>query len=147
MDTNRCLGEIITELTAALNDERRASDRADELVLTAKSSGVTWVELTELTGQTITQLRWRAQRAAGPEARPTWVAERRRRAAAGEPRPGRATRDPRELTIAETARRLGVARPTIYVWIKRGRLPGAGERGGMQFVQAEADGTVRLIDA
>lgn len=126
-------GQLIGNVSDAARRLREAEDRhrssatlLAEALLAAHDGGFTWAEIARAAdlGSAETA-RIRAYRARDDEEVPPSLRWRRQRGSAP-----RATPDVPGVSITEAAKRLGVSRQTVYVWLRSGKLNATTDEAG-----------------
>lgn len=135
----RLAAEAAREEGARLAVEE-AEAAVDAAIEAARHLDIPWVRISELTGLTEGQLKWRWHRSDPSVAE---YNERRRleRARSPQARPGpRAGRGP-GVGVSEAARQEGVTRKTIYSWVEKGEVEATQNELGETRILTRRDGS------
>ena len=129
----RRVAEAARELRQAEDRHRASASALAEALLAAHGAGFTWSEVARAADLSSAETaRIRAQRA--KEAPDLSPALRWRRDHGSAPRP---TTSSPGVSVTDAAKKLGVSRKTVYVWIESGRLQTATDEAGRTRVLLE----------
>ena len=121
--------QLANDISALRNQLVQFEGDLQKLILAAKDAGAKWGEIATATGNSVSKVRHIAL-GSGDRAWPS-------AANAGDPTcrvPVPKVYDGPGVPIVEAARRLGVSRPTIYVWIEKGTLQTVTTASGTRLV-------------
>ena len=109
--TDAPVADLLARVGAGCAIADRAGEVTRDVALAAVAAGATWEQVAAAAGL-----------ASGDAARWRWSPSREKRLEGQRQRQCSVAPDKQGVSAAEAARQLGVSRPTLYAWIKSGRV-------------------------